>query len=77
MEWPSLATGVKVGLLKQFLAALKLSNTSAGKRASTFNKQLRKHKFKGKFRQEKLSQKCGRKPWVANKATFKVVHQFL
>ena len=77
MEWPSLTSGVRVGLLKHFLEALKLPTRSAGKRAATFNRQLRKHKVKGRLSQEKLPQKCGRRPWVASRATFEQVYKFL
>lgn len=77
MEWVGLK-GVKVGLLKHFLAALKLSKTSAGKRAATFNRQLRKHQLKNRLTNKlKLPQKCGRQPWVGNKATFELLYKFL
>jgi len=78
MEWVSVPGGVKVGFLKHFLAALKLSTTSAGKRAATFNRQLRKHQLKNRLTNKlKLPQKCGRQPWVGNKATFELLYKFL
>ena len=77
MAWPTLTRGVKVGLLKHFLRALKLPQSSASKRAVTFNRQLRKHKLKNRLTQEKLPQQCGRRPWVASRATFEHVYKFL
>ena len=78
MEWVSVPGGVKVGFLKHFLAALKLSKSSAGKRAATLNRQLCKHKLKNRLTNKlKLPQKCGRQPWVGHKATFEFLYKFL
>jgi hypothetical protein len=77
MEWVTSASGQKVGLLKHFLAALGVKDQHPGQRASTFNKLLRQAGHSGRVREEKVENHCGRKPWVAQKDTFRALYPFL
>ena len=77
MEWSSTAQGQEVGLFRHFLAALGLPVNNAGQRAGTMNAMLQERRVSGRVFEAKLAQKAGRKPWVATKATFRALYNYL
>ena len=78
VEWFQQQEGVdKVGLLKHFLQALQLPCKNPGQRAKTFNALLKRGCCKGHVFTGKLKNKCGRKPWVATKKTFRDLYTYL
>ena len=77
MEWTKPTDGQKVGHLKQFLKALGLPGDNTSKRGPEFNKHLASVKHPGRLEQKKLPGKCGSEPFVAGKATFRVLYDFL
>ena len=82
MEWPlekkdTKQKGTKVGLLSQYLKAFGLPGKNPGQRATTFNALLKKHSCKGKVYKGTLKGKCGSKPWVATKQTFRELYTHL
>jgi len=77
MEWVDAQGGGKVGLLKHFLEALALAKNNPGQRAGTFNSLLRAGGCEGRLYVAQLKGRCGRKPWVAAKSTFRDLYNFL
>ena len=78
MEWKKeKQQGRKVALLKHFLDALGLPSRNPGQRAKTFNAMLRRRGSEGKVFNGRLENKCGRKPWVASKATFRELYTYV
>ena len=76
MEWTKDADGRKVGHLKHFLVALGMPGDSTKKRGPELNKQLASVKHPERLEQKKLPGKCGSEPFVASKATFRVLYDF-
>ena len=77
MEWLEQKKGTKVGLLKHFLAALGLPAKNPGQRATTFNSLLKRSGCHGRVFNGSLKGKCGRKPWVATRQTFRELYTHL
>ena len=78
MEWHRDPPGPQVGLLKHFLSVLKLGQqNNPAKKARSLNLMLKRSGGKGKLVNVKLSSKCGRKAWVADKATFRDLYNML
>ena len=77
MEWTKDADGHKVGHLKHFLVALGLPGDSTSKRGPELNKHLASAKHPERLEQKALPGKCGLQPFVASKATFRVLYDFL
>ena len=73
MEW-HMVRNKPWGLLRQFLSAMGLASGNAGKRAKTFNSILGPRQ---KLIQKYLKDKCGQKPWIGTKPTFKAIHMSL
>ena len=77
MEWFEQQTGPNVGLLKHFLQGVRLPCKNPGQRASTFNSLLRKGRCQGRVISGRLKNKCGKRPWVATKQTFRKLYTFV
>lgn len=77
MEWHQTQGGQSVGLLKHFLASLRLPLKNAGQRARTLNGNLRQAGKTGRLVQTRLKSKAGREPWVASRQTFRDLYQCL
>jgi len=67
----------KVGLLRDFLKPFDLPYRNTGQRAATFNAKLGGGGVSGRLFEAKLKNKCGRKPWVGTKKTFRAVYKHL
>ena len=76
MEWSKDSEGQTVGHLKHFLTQLEVPNDNTNKRAPELNKYLAALKHKGRPEQKKLPGKCGSEPFVASKATFRLLYDY-
>ena len=77
MEWHKDADGHKVGLVKSFLVQLNLAAKNANERADTFNAYLLSVQHPGRVEQQSLPGLSGKPPWVASKASFRLLYDFL
>ena len=77
MLWLTGSSGETVGLLKHFFSEMGVKDQHPGQRARTLNKLLRQAGHEGRIREEELENRCGKKPWVAGKATFRILYGFL
>ena len=53
-----------------------MPNDNTNKRAPELNKYLAALKHKGRLEQKKLPGKCGSEPFVASKATFRLLYDY-
>ena len=74
MSWHTSPDGSAVGLLGELLEGQGLAVNNAGQRAQTMNKLLQQAGFAGRVLEAKLTGKCGRKAWVATRATFAALY---
>ena len=70
LEWHDSVSGEKVALLSQLLQELNLDHTRPGDRAKFLNKRLRRTGHEP-VRREKVLNRAGRSPWVANADTLR------
>ena len=76
MSWVQAARGTgEVGLFNHFLAALGLPKSSAGKRAKTLNKALKKVGQQGRIIKVKLVSRASSPCWAASKDVFRCLYK--
>ena len=65
------------GLASDFLKELKQKSDHVGERAGVWNEKLVESRWPGRVFRKKLPHLTGQKPWVATRATFRMVYAYV